>query len=103
MQYNCRFNHKAQCLAWIFQIAGTLILSTGVRVTLSGGALASNIVWVVSGAVTSQVRTHLEGVVLGQTGITLQTGSSINGRVLAQTSVALQIVGYRANVAYYTH
>jgi len=76
---------------WIFQVAGTFSLATGVRVILSGGALASNIVWVVSGAVTTHVGSHLEGVVLGKTAVTLQTGTSVNGRILAQTNVALQV------------
>jgi len=76
---------------WIFQIAGTFILETGVRVSLAGGALDTNIVWVVAGAVTCHVGTHLEGVVLGKTGITLQTGTSLNGRALAQANVVLQV------------
>jgi len=75
---------------WIFQISGTFGLATGVKVTLKGGALASNIVWVVAGAVTTHAGSHLEGVVLGKTSITLETGASINGRLLAQTNVALQ-------------
>jgi len=75
---------------WIFQISGTLKFASGARVTLLGGALASNIVWVVSGAVTLGTTSHLEGVVLGKTSITLDTGTSVNGRILAQTNVALQ-------------
>ncbi|KAF8902538.1 ice-binding protein [Gymnopilus junonius] len=76
---------------WIFQVAGTLIFSPGARVILSGGAQASNIVWVVSGAVTLGVGSHLEGVVLGKKSITLTTGTTVNGRILAQTNVALQV------------
>jgi len=75
---------------WIFQISSTFGLATGVKVTLAGGALASNIVWVVAGAVTAQAGSHLEGVVLAKTSITLLTGASINGRLLSETSVALQ-------------
>ncbi|KDR71845.1 hypothetical protein GALMADRAFT_143622 [Galerina marginata CBS 339.88] len=76
---------------WIFQIAGTFSLATGVRVTLLGGARASNIVWVVSDAVTLHTGSHLEGVVLGKSSITAQTGTSVNGKLLAQTNVALQV------------
>jgi len=76
---------------WIFQVAGTLAFTTGAQVILSGGALASNIVWVVSGAVTLGVGSHLEGVVLGKKSITVDTGTSVNGRLLAQTNVALQV------------
>jgi len=74
---------------WIFQIAGNFALANGARATLVGG-LASKIVWVVSGTVTLGTTSHLEGVVLGKTSITAQTGSTVNGRLLAQTNVALQ-------------
>jgi hypothetical protein len=75
---------------WIFQIAGTFGLATGVQVTLLGGALASNIVWVVSGATTLNAGSHLAGVILDQTSISVLTGASVSGRLLAQTNVALQ-------------
>ena len=76
---------------WIFQVAGTLNMSSAVNVTLSGGALAKNIFWQASGAVTLGTTSHFEGNILGQTGINLQTGASINGRMLAQTAVTLQM------------
>jgi hypothetical protein len=75
---------------WIFQVAGTLSMSSAMRITLAGGALAKNIFWQVSGAVTLGTTSHFEGVILGKTGINLQTGASINGRLLAQTAVTLQ-------------
>ncbi|KAJ7785185.1 antifreeze protein [Mycena maculata] len=75
---------------WIFQVAGTLSIAAGKQVTLSGGALASNIVWVVSGAVTASAGSVLEGVILGKTSISLLTGATANGRLLSQTAVALQ-------------
>jgi len=65
-------------------------MSNGKRITLAGGARARNIVWVVAGAVTVGSTAHFEGILLGSTGITFQTGSSINGRLLAQTAVSLQ-------------
>ena len=76
---------------WIFQVAGTLDMSSAVRVTLSGGAQAKNIFWQVAGAVTFGTTSHFEGVILGQTGINLQTGATINGRLLAQTAATLQM------------
>lgn len=75
---------------WIFQVAGTLNMSSGVRITLSGGAQAKNIFWQSAGAVTLGTTSHFEGIILGKTGINLQTGASINGRLLAQTAVTLQ-------------
>ncbi|MFA5971380.1 MAG: ice-binding protein [Lentimicrobiaceae bacterium] len=76
---------------FIFQIAGTLKMSSAVRLTLTGGAQAKNIFWVTSGAVTVGTTSHFEGNILSQTGINLQTGASINGRMLAQTAVTLQM------------
>jgi len=76
---------------WIFQIAGTLNMSNAVRITLEGGAMAKNIFWQTSGAVTLGTTSHFEGNILSQTGINLQTGASINGRMLAQTAVTLQM------------
>ncbi len=76
---------------WIFQVAGTLTMSSAVRFTLSGGAQAKNIFWQTAGAVTLGTTSHFEGIILGATGINLQTGATINGRLLAQTAVTLQM------------
>ena len=76
---------------FIFQVAGTLIMSSAVRITLIGGVQAKNIFWQAAGAVTFGTTSHFEGNILGQTGINLQTGASINGRMLAQTAVTLQM------------
>lgn len=77
---------------WILQIAGTLTMASAQTMLLSGGANPKNIIWAVAGSVTLGTTSHFEGVILGKTGITLQTGGSMNGRVLAQTLVALQQV-----------
>ena len=74
---------------WIFQIPGTLILESPMQVNLAGGALARNVFWQVAGAVTINMNAHLEGIILGQTTITLENGASITGRVLAQSDVTL--------------
>lgn len=76
---------------WIFQVAGTLIMSNAVKITLRGGAQAKNIFWVAAGAVTLGTTSHFEGIILGQTGINMQTEGSINGRLLAQTAATLQM------------
>ena len=74
---------------WIFQISGDLNMSSAVKITLNGGALARNIFWQVAGQATLGTTTHFEGIILSMTGITFQTGASINGRALAQTAVVL--------------
>jgi hypothetical protein len=74
---------------WIFQISGNLTMSSAVKITLSGGAEASNIFWQIAGQATLGTTSHFEGIILSMTGITLQTGASMNGRALAQTAVIL--------------
>ena|SRR6185312_6104928 len=74
---------------WIFEIAQNLTLSNAVTVHLTGGALAKNVFWQVAGSVDLGTTSHLEGIVLCQTAITLRTGASIEGRLMAQTAVNL--------------
>jgi hypothetical protein len=74
---------------WIFQIAGDLSMSNAVNITLIGGAQAKNIFWQVAGTATLGTTSHFEGIILSQTGITIQTGASFHGRALAQTAVVL--------------
>jgi hypothetical protein len=74
---------------WIFQVAGNLNLANGAAVTLSGGALASNIFWQVAGQVTLGTTVAMKGIILCQTAIAMNTGATLNGRALAQTAVTL--------------
>lgn len=74
---------------WIFQIAGNLSVSSGVKITLSGGAKAENIFWQVAGTTTINTTAQFKGVILCQTGVTLKTGATLSGRALAQTAVIL--------------
>jgi len=74
---------------WIFQIAGTLDISSGTSVILTGGARARNIFWQVAGATTLGTYSKFSGNILDQTNIAIQTGATLNGRALAQTAVTL--------------
>jgi hypothetical protein len=74
---------------WIFQISDNLIVSSSVKITLTGGAQAKNIFWQVAGTTTIGTTAHFEGIILSMTGITFQTGASFKGRALAQTAVVL--------------
>ncbi|MGA2624851.1 MAG: ice-binding family protein [Bacteroidota bacterium] len=75
---------------WIFQVAGNLNVANGAIVTLSGGALASNIFWQVAGQVTLGTTAQMKGIILCQTQIAMGTGATLNGRALAQTAVTLE-------------
>ena len=75
---------------WIFQTSGDISMDASKNFTLSGGALAKNIVWQVAGKATIGAGAHFEGIVLAKTDITLVTGASMNGRALSQTQVVLQ-------------
>ena len=74
---------------WIFQIAQNLTVANGAIITLSGGALTSNIFWQVAGQVTLGTTAQMKGIILCQTQIALNTGATLNGRALAQTAVTL--------------
>ncbi|MDA3926604.1 MAG: ice-binding family protein [Kiritimatiellae bacterium] len=77
---------------WIFQITGNLTMASAKSVILSGGAQAGNIFWQVAGGVGVEIGTtaHIEGIILSQAAITMQTGASMNGRLLAQKAVTLE-------------
>lgn len=74
---------------FIFQVAQDLTMSSGAKVVLAGGVLPKNITWQVAGLVDLGTTAHIEGIVLSQTAINLQTGASANGRLLAQTAVSI--------------
>jgi hypothetical protein len=59
-------------------------------VTLTGGALAKNVIWQVAGATVIGTTAHFEGILLDKTSIAVNTGASVTGRLLAQTAVTLQ-------------
>jgi hypothetical protein len=75
---------------WIFQVAGTLTQASATRVTLTGGAVAKNVIWQVAGATSIGTTAHFEGILLDQTSIAVNTGASVTGRLLAQAAVTLQ-------------
>lgn len=75
---------------WIFQIATDFTMGPGATVTLTGGAIPSNVVWQSFGVVALDTTAHIEGVVLSQSSITLNAGATAKGRLYAQTAVTLQ-------------
>lgn len=74
---------------WILQIAEGITIANGVKIILSGGAQASNIIWQAADTVSIGTGAHFEGTILAQTNISVGTNASVNGRLFAQTAVTL--------------
>jgi hypothetical protein len=74
---------------WIFQISGTLIVSSSTEVILTNGSQPGNIFWQVTGQVTLGSSSVFKGNILTQTAVVMDTGASLEGRALAQTAVTL--------------
>ncbi len=78
------------CAKFIFQIDGDLTVADGAIITLTNGAKADNIFWVVAGSGAMLGTTvQFQGNILSKTLISVNTGSTVNGRLLAQTAVTL--------------
>lgn len=69
---------------WVFQSGSTLVTGSDSTVILTGGARASNVFWQVGSSATLGTGSHVEGHILAQTSITLNTGASTNGGLYAR-------------------
>jgi hypothetical protein len=74
---------------WVFQVNGTFTMASAVTIYLDNGALASNVIWTVTGFTQIGMNAHFEGVLIGFDYIQLITGASAHGRLLTHTYVAL--------------
>ena len=74
---------------WVFQIAQNLTVNNSAKITLSGGAQAKNIFWVVSGQATLGTYSNFSGIILSKTLISLNTGARVTGKLYAQTAVTM--------------
>jgi len=74
---------------WVFKISGGITMNPGARVTLAGGALPQNVFWRTAGVAALDTTSHMEGIVLSGSSITLATGATANGRLIASTAVTL--------------
>ncbi|HEY9219950.1 MAG TPA: ice-binding family protein [Lutibacter sp.] len=78
------------CAKFVFIIGQDLTVGDGAIITLTNGAKADNIFWVVAGSKAELGTTvQFQGNILSKTLISLNTGATINGRLLAQTAVTL--------------
>lgn len=69
---------------FIFQMATTLITTTGRQVILAGNAKASNIYWQVGSSATFGSESVFHGTVMADQSITMGNLATINGRLLAR-------------------
>ncbi len=74
---------------WIFQVAGSVNISSAQSITLQGGAQSKNVYWQVAQGVTMQTTSTFVGIILSKTSITMNTGATLLGRAYAQTAVVL--------------
>lgn len=69
---------------FIIQIASTLNTTSGRKVILTGGALASNIFWQVGTSATLGTTSVFKGTIMADQSISMNTGASIQGRLFAR-------------------
>jgi Ice-binding-like len=75
---------------WIFQIAQTLTVGGGAIITLSGGAQAKNVYWVVTGNTILGTTANFKGNILCQGEVDMKTSTIFLGRAMSHTAVNLQ-------------
>jgi hypothetical protein len=68
---------------FILQTTKNLLQAKNTKVALSGGAMAQNVFWQVTGHVTVGAGAAFEGILFVQTAVSFETKSSLVGRVFA--------------------
>ncbi len=74
---------------WIIQVTGGLTTGANSIIALTGGALAKNVFWRLTTALTTGATSQFNGIVLAGTFITLGHLTQFNGRLLSQTFITL--------------
>lgn len=74
---------------WLFKVGENLTVDENTTFTLSSGARAENVFWIVEGEVTVGENALFEGMILSKNEITLEKGAKLNGRMFSQSSITL--------------
>lgn len=70
---------------FIIKIASALTTTSGRKVILKGGALASNIYWQIGSSATFGTTSVMKGTIMAMQSITFNTGATLDGRAFART------------------
>ena len=69
---------------FVFQMASTLVVTTGRSMTLTNSAKAANVLWAVGSSATLGTYSSFAGNILAYAPISIQTGAVLKGRALAR-------------------
>jgi len=69
---------------FVFQMASTLVVTTGRSMTLTNSAKAANVLWAVGSSATLGTYSRFAGNILAYAPISIQTGAVLKGRALAR-------------------
>jgi len=77
---------------WIFQIDSNFTVQDNATITLGGSAQAKNIFWQVGGVAGAVIGSAVDfkGIILADTGITLDSGSTVLGRLYTDPAVTFK-------------
>jgi hypothetical protein len=65
------------------------VLANNAVIRLTGGAQATNVIWVVSGKAVLGTTVDFKGTILSKSLISLNSGTRVTGKLFAQTAVTL--------------
>ena len=74
---------------FIFYTPAALNTTAGIKITLTGGALAKNVYWMAGGAITTGASDILSGTFMSNAAITVGASTLLTGRLLGAAAVTV--------------